>query len=249
MASLSETLCRCFENDISLRRPSDGNIYSDEGRTSLSFMTIPLKENDVFEVPVNALRPLSDIKNNLDTVGSLAMALTPSDFVPYYKTLDATVRHSLFRYTEGAKLLRITNMADAGPYYCSFGAIYDSDYYPIMMCSWLVQAIKQPEDSEIPYTIHLVKPILRVDPQVFIDKSNPVERYIVNKIVPSALTISPGHCYRLPYRLSDSNQSFRVKVEIDKCPFRITKPVTPTIETTNEALLSVALDNIDDIIK
>lgn len=247
--SLSEVLLKCFENWYSLRGGTSICTYNNAIRSSLSFMTVPLKENDAFEIPVTALKPLSNSRNSIGTVDNIAMFLSSNDYVPFYKTLDATLKNTLHKTSEGAKLLRITHSNDEHPYYCSFGAIYDRNYHPIMMCSWIVQLIKEPEVSEAPYSFHLVRPILRVDPQVFIDRSNPIERYIVNKIIPAALTISPNHCYHLPFSIRDSSRSFRVKVEIDNCPFRITKPVTPTIETTNEALLKVALDNIDNIIE
>ena len=246
MATLIETLQDCFSGRYHGMRGFQSSNYTDIVEDGYSLMTIPVRKEDTFEVPMDAFDMLKGIKDNIDKVKSIVMSLSCAPRVVAYKTLDATLRNYLSTSQEDIKLLKVTKIQDKGWYYNSFGTIYDNDFYPIMMCSWIVKVV--PKEEEESYAVKLVRPILRVDPQVFINKSNTVERYIINKIVPTALELRELSIrYTLPHFVDTEEANFKVKIEIDKCPFIITKPVVPTIETTNESLVKAALTNIDDM--
>lgn len=241
---LSEVLRNCFMNDSHKYHVYDYSAFSDSATGSLCYMTIPVSE-ETFEIPVSVLPALQKLSPKYAEKEEIAMTLTHTERSAHYKSLDATVRNYLSIQNSYSRLIKIASIPDVGSYYCSFGAIYDNDLYPVMMCSWIMQKVRDEDNPDV-YTLGLVKPILRVDPQVFINKGNTVERYIVNKIVPTVLSLgSVRECYNVPIRFSTMDRRYDIKVEIDKCPFRITKPVVPTIETTNDALIQVAIDHID----
>lgn len=245
MASLTQTIQRCFDG---YRNSWYNSHYCDLYNNSnpISFMTVPIKE-EAFEVPVAVLPILNDKRGKLKTVDEIAMCLAPSQRVLAYKSLDASVRNALSTPVRDVPTVKLTNVPDVGPYYCSMGAIYNTELYPVMMCSWLVHIDKEAESPLNTY-VDLIRPIVRVDPQVFIDKNNAVNRYIVNKIIPSALSVSFTSWHTLPYRVVGGSLNHSIKVEIEKCPFKIKKPIVPTINTTNVNLINSVLDNIDDII-
>lgn len=246
MASIKETLQSCFHNSYHRARGYLNSNYVNVAGSEFSLMTIPIREEDTFEVPLDALDTMYNIQYRIDKVKSIVMSLSYSNKYTGFKTLDANLKATLGMKQDDAKLTKLIQIQDKGWYYNSFGTIYDKDFYPIMMCSWLMKLVPQ-EDEETP-AIKLIKPILRVDPQVFINKSNAVERYIINKIIPAALELNMANmCYRLPFIIDDIGMEYKVKVEIDECPFIITKPVVPTIRTTNESLIKAALDNVDDM--
>lgn len=244
MASLTQTIQRCFDGYRSIYTSCCYDLYNNSN--PVSFMTIPIKE-ETLEVPVAALPLLNDKRGKLKTVDEIAMCLAPSQRVLAYKSLDASVRNALSTPVRDVPTVKLTNVPNVGPYYCSFGAIYNAELYPVMMCSWLVHIDKEAESPLNTY-VDLIRPIVRVDPQVFIDKTNVVNRYIVNKIIPSALSTSFTSWHSLPYRVAEGSLSCSIKVEIEKCPFKIKKPLVPTINTTNVSLINAVLDNIDDVI-
>lgn len=241
---LNESLIRCFRGDYYNIRTS-GSIYNNESSHPLAFMSIPIKE-DTFEIPTLAMQFLEYSYRNKTNAKEIVVAMSNSDRT-YYKSLNANIKNTLYYLEKDVKLIKIATDPVKGDYYSSFGAIFDKNFYPLVMCSWVMQVSYEGFDKKFT----AVKPILRVDPRVFIDKSNAVERYIINKIVPTALSLTgiTHYFYRLPVEAFSSKHSdyYRVKVEIDDCPFRIFKATVPTINTSSEALIKTALDNIDDI--
>ena len=80
-----------------------------------------------------------------------------------------------------------------------------------------------------------------------------VERFIINQIIPTALSInylSSPSCHRsVIYESNSTNCNTKVKVLIEKIPFIIKETDVPSISTTNEELLDTALNYIDEIIE
>ena len=97
----------------------------------------------------------------------------------------------------------------------------------------------------------IIKPILRIDPQVFLSRSNTLEKLIVNKMLNACLEDPVAlPRYDLPARIVILRSArLPVKVEIDECPFLIHQSDTPSISTTNQQLLQVAINHIDELIQ
>lgn len=120
------------------------------------------------------------------------------------------------------------------------------------MLSWELKKIYR-DDEQDPFRYKFIRPILRVAPEVFINKSNTVERFIINQIIPTALSItylsSPEFYNCKIYDSNSYNCNTKVKVLIEKIPFIIKEADVPSISTTNEELLGTALNYIDEIIE
>ena len=118
------------------------------------------------------------------------------------------------------------------------------------MLSWELKKIYR-DDEQDPFRYKFISPILRVAPEVFINKSNTVERFIINQILPTALSItylsSPIFHRSMIYESNSGN--CKVKVLIEKIPFIIKETDVPSISTTNEELLGTALNYIDEIVE
>lgn len=205
------------------------------------YMTIPLIGNHI-EVPLFAFRALlGPLDSEAIVVGLNQIGCTTN-----YKSLPNNLRHALSYSYKGSHLTRIP-LGNEGSYYATWGAIFDKNYLPVMLLTWEID--KVPVEGILKYkTVH---PVLRIAPEVF-KKTNAIEKYIVNKIIPEALSIT---CLEWPYR-SGSNFIIHnvedltpdIKVIIDHCPFAIRKTAVPSISTTNKDLLNIALDNLDEII-
>jgi hypothetical protein len=103
----------------------------------------------------------------------------------------------------------------------------------------------------------LIRPVLRIDPEVYMSKADPMEKFIANKMI--GLCIENLKRKPSNYCLNDNHnascivtceQSYLpVKVEIDSCPFSLLTADTPSISTTNQELIKVAIDHLDEIVQ
>lgn len=214
------------------------------------FMTVPLV--DSFEIPIFALsafssnnrmggkNPPDSIVVNLEYKGSRAT----------YKSLDVNIRNTLNTNYFYARLIKMPEVGDPGRvYFTAQGAIFDDNYNPVMMLTWEMKRLYIEETSE--YKYKFIRPVLRVKPEVIINKCNALERYIVNKIIPTALALN--YITTPVIHSTDviatyySSIRFKVKTVIDKIPFEIRETEAPSISTTNGELLKIALDNLEEL--
>jgi hypothetical protein len=253
MVDLKTTLTHCFEQSFS---NSWGAMDREGPIEKSSFMVVPISE-DAFTVPIFAL---SSFMNNLtcDNIGeakTLAVNLYNLGYKASYKSLDSNIRSTFKIAFSHSHLIKLASYSPSQTFYSTYGAIFDKDFQPIMMLLWQLEKIPQDEgDWPLKYTF--VKPMLWIAPKVFVNKDTAVERYIINKILPTILDIN---YIARPRIISDRIRKFiypsdrgyidTVKVEIDKCPYKFKETDVPSISTTNENLLKVALDNIEEVVQ
>lgn len=208
------------------------------------YMTVPLVDNHI-EVPVFAAFALRD-KPYSDAI---AITLYCTDDRIEYKSLPANIRNALSKKWTACHLLRIFTDNEGNNYYGTFGAIFNKDFIPVMMLTWEVEKNCTQNNSLL---LRFTRPVLRVAPEVF-RKSNAVEKFIINKAIPEALTLGnlcwPYNEGREIYHHIHSEIVPDVKVIVEYCPFRLSNVAVPSISTTNKDLLKVALDNIDELVQ
>lgn len=143
----------------------------------------------------------------------------------------------------------IPNIEDNSFYYCTFGTIFNTDFIPVVMLSWQIETIPQEKSQNVPYKYKFIRPILRISPEMF-RKSNQVEKYVINQILPKTLDIftqSPRYGYI--YGTFERSAVCTIQVIIDKIPFVVRRANTPSISTTNKELLDIALEHIDEVLQ
>lgn len=218
------------------------------------FMIVPINE-DTFEIPTFLLNKFinivdKDYENNVDAI---VVDLNYLNQKSGYKSIDSCIREVISTNFEKAHLIKIADVGDHfKSYYGTQGAIFNSDFFPLMMMSWIMKKVPK-EDNSSSFEYKFYKPILRVSPEVFINKDDSVQRYIINKIVSEVLSID---CIACPHIYSSNRfnidsicHSFKAKVEIEHCPFVFKKTDTPSISTTDEELLNTVINNIDEVIQ
>lgn len=208
-------------------------------------MIIPIYSK-VFEIPVMADSKLYDIVRDDLSVENLSLFLNYEGRGSRYKSLDGEFREILSTDFASNRLAKIDVPKESVNYYASRGAIFNSELYPVMLLSWQVKGTLTLIGMEYTY----LRPILRIHSSVFIQKSDSVQRYIINKILPACLCTQ---IIRYPYIKKDRDYTVRdqlydIKVEIDNCPFLVQKVDTPSISTTNEDIIKAALDNSEDFL-
>lgn len=215
------------------------------------YMIIPTTE-DTLEIPTFTLGIFE--KNYSLRYGSDALVVTLKHIgkSSNYKTLDTSLKDSLTGTYTNDFLVKLPDAKDSTrKYYVTNGAIFDEDFKPIMMLTWEVKKALTDKETAC---YDFLRPILRVRPEVFINKSNSIERYVINKIVPTALSLNYisapfAHGYDLFKVNGITSRRFKAKVIIDKIPFEIKATDVPSISTTNEELLNIALNNIDELVE
>ncbi len=245
MRNIADTLRRNFEH-MNVRFL--GNSSYNTG----TFMEIPLV-GDRIMVPVFALPALThtdrpDQSNPLER-DALVVRMQVGCLRNPYKSLDGKLRNFLSDpYAEYAfNKLEV----DHSTYYVAGGAILDKDFHPLMMLMWEFRR-EATEDEEHKVKFHFMRPVMQMVPEMLY-KRNSMERYIANKIMPTVAVLS---YISNPYTGIDwdcfmrGDSTYRgVRVIVDKFGFKVTPVSLPSISTTNEELLKVALDNLEETVR
>ena len=247
--TIDDTIRALFRGD------SGGRIgYYRHGNTNnlnTKYMSIPINK-DTFEIPTfcfNTFKILVD--NNQDTeTAAIIVQLNTRNKESDYKSLDRVLRDVLQSPFIGTRLvtIKVKRGNEDIVYYGTHGAIFYADFTPIAICSFQIEKYTTEEGTT---KYRFLRHVLRVYPDVFINKADPMERFIANKMI----TICLDGRYNFPpnYLLSDridhSNAFKNVKVEIDDCPFSILEADVPSFSTTNQQLTQIVLDHLDEVLQ
>ncbi len=247
MIDLKSIIKRCFEGY------SVEPYFSRNENAIHNFlnMNVPVYK-DTFEIPVFLLEKLS-LSNSPITSGmidSFTVRLNNIGAKSTYKSLPSKIRDVLNRKFKSIRLIKIPlDTQGDNYYYGTCGAIFNKDFLPIMMMSWRIEKFQQ-DDAERPFIYKFVQPILRVSPSVFTTKGDSITRHVINQVIPNALDCRCNNPMVYDNPLFDNKYNyFNVKVDIDNFPFSFSKVCAPSVSTTNEELLSVALDHIDEVVE
>lgn len=242
MRDLSHILERTYAQCL-YSYSADNSAAPTEGKSL--YMTIPLEDNHI-EIPAFAV---CGMRRDLHSEALVVILGSTGSKAPY-KSLSCNIRYGLEREYTSFHLMSITPDNDENPYYATWGAIFNKDYIPVMMLTWELEKEPLPDNTDFQYKF--TRPVLRLAPEVF-RKSNAVEKYIVNKVIPEILTLNG---LNFPFR-EDLHGFYKhhygevvpdVKIIVEYCPFRLSSVDMPSISTTNKDLLNIALDNLDEVI-
>lgn len=242
-------LQECFAADIYRATMSRRYGLSEHINQKITkYLEIPLT-GEYMEVPVFAYQSFLNVSSDPDKIVAV---LEYAGRIMDYKTLEPNMKYALFSDFEHCRLVKV-NVSfhnETFPYYVTYGAVFDKDFNPVMMCSWLLHRLKENLTEESSFEV--VRPILRIDPQCFIENTNPIQKFIISKVTPAILTekmyYSPlrGETRRRR-RVSMPEGMTEVSVEVSTIPFHILSAKAPSISTTNESLIKLAEDYADEL--
>ena len=186
-----------------------------------------------FEIPVLLLPKLPDLAIN--DLSSIVVSLYTDGQETRYKTIDRYMLDVLIERYSARHLVQLNAKkgSDTVTYYGTLGSVFRENFTPVMMMSWLVEKVEA--ENRIKY----IKPVLHLDPQIFLSQSDSMEKYLSRKLVNTALTTKvhpPGGI---------ANQH-SIAVEIGNFPFSLVNTDLPSISTTRQELLQVAIDHLDE---
>ena len=241
----SYTVCNAFEGSTRHCRIGYNN-YSGRTKTTVTkYMEIPVN-TDTFELPTMAFFNFMDSVIENPSIEAVIVQLYSKGCIPYYKTLNRYMQDVLqCRFTID-RLVSLPIPNSDKKYYGTNGAVFDEDFNVLMMCSWLIKR----EKSEVTdkYLYYPVRPILRISPECFIYQDDSMTRFLAKKLVTESLTTHIGIPSEFFVSGMDSNATWKVKAEIDECPFQIKSSDTPSVSISDSSLLQIVSDHIDELL-
>lgn len=215
--------------------------------TSIKYIEIPVS-GDSFEVPLFALDGFHRMVCAGDNCDTLVAPIYSCGYTSSYKSLEAVMKDALSTPL-GNALIKVSVSGSPNPYYVTFGTVFDHELNPQMMLSWIIERTVNAEGNNI---YGCKRALLRLDPWICRDKGNTMERFLANKLLSTVLNTYIELPYQFQQTFYQSRRTVDVntpKVEIDICPFHIKEPEVPSISVTNEKLLQLAAEHVEEILQ
>ena len=250
MASLGSVINSIFENSNSNSLISRQYYNRNTNNTPITvkkYMEIPIS-SDVFELPLFAFEDFKKMHQNKKIGDVIVASLYSYGQTSNYKSLDSIMKDTLSTYFD-RHLCKVQISNSPNIYYATFGAVFDENLTPLMMLSWIMER-RVNEEGVIKYRYK--KPLLRLNPYPYLNKEDALQKFICGRWVTTALgtRVHTPSTYGWRNFIESGYLSFEhVKIEIDECPFVIRSTDVPSISVTNEGLLQLAADYIDEILQ
>lgn len=250
MASLDSVINDIFEDSnrySQIRRQCYNRNTSNTPITVKKYMEIPIG-SDVFELPLFAFEDFKKMHQNKKIGDVIVASLFSCGQTSSYKSLDAIMKDVLSTYFD-RHLCKVQIPSSPNVYYATFGAVFDENFTPLMMLSWIMER-EINEEGVIKYRYK--KPLLRLNPYPYLNKEDALQKFICGRWMTTALgeVICAPTFYGCSSFLEQHGYlRFNLKIEIDECPFVIRGTDVPSISVTNEDLLQLATDHIDEILQ
>lgn len=245
MSTLSSVINNIFEHVGNGRY-----VYNSSGvgNNNIKYMEIPINEDRV-EIPLFALKCFVDTFCEQEPFPSKFVAsLCFHGNTSTYKSLDAIMKNVLWEDFENARLVKLDISRLRKTYYGSYGSIFDEDFIPLMLCLWRLKK----KETDTGWIWDFDKPIIRLDPSLYTETPNSLTRYLTGKLCTTYLkkAFNSPMMFRDGLKLFSSIRKHYIQpqVIIDKIPFSLKEVCTPSISTTNECLLELASNYIDEIV-
>lgn len=207
-----------------------------------------------FEIPVFLFESFCKALLQLHDCEEIVVNLYHKGYYPKYRTVSRFMQDVLRANFTTSRLIKINIMQKdvLVTYYATHGAVFDSQFHPVMMMSWLIEKIQPNENAVRVYKI--LRPLLRVEPSCFLEPNDPIRKYIVRNIIPCTLEEAKFHplysSLSEPYFVEqDPSFTYPVKVEIDHSSFVLKTASPPSISTSDAELFKAAEGHINEILQ
>lgn len=226
----------------------NSNLDLDANTVFNQSLLIDIKPEEI-EVPIIARNHCE--KFVLDTLDYPYSYSTEKIILPLYNNSLPSIRRRTFDSIlntmidtpYSTRIQKIVTTKD-NIYYGGKGILLDSDFSPLFICTIIARKVKENNQNYLLY----YRPICHINPKVFLDPNNLVNKGIIKKLIPffaSEEVLFPEDINKVRYAL----ESRKVKVVVDNFDSLFIRPVKPTPSAcSNEALNQCLVDNIEDIL-
>lgn len=255
--NLSQQLSAYFSTDKYSRayKPYASYEIEDEEQKQRLYMTIPLQGSRI-ELPAFAVCCFGELVVAGSLPDCMAISLYSKACTTGYKSFAKITEVAFINYFKFSRLIKIEGKdADKiNTYYATQGALFDSTFHPLMMCTWQLEkkplfTDNSPDGNPLSDAWFFTCPIMRITPSFYLQKQDNIGRFVLKKVLPALLS----KYIDVPIKRSTTNHfgqgwgtHFTPKIEIAECPFPITTTAIPSISTTNATLATTVIQNIND---
>lgn len=203
--------------------------------------------SDEIEVPMFAKAVIEDVVvQNMTRDTSVQKVVIPLYVNTYNQARRAadSIINEFSRVSFNNRLQKVTtNKGEV--YYGGRGIILDGNFKPLILCSVLCKKEEFRSSEYMDY----YKPIIRINPEVFLNETGLINKTIIKKIIPFYLTHTiPDIRTRTRFR-DKLPEDRKPQILIEDSSRFIETPAIPNPNTcSNEALNKLLLDNIEDVI-
>ena len=213
------------------------------------FLEVPIN-TPTFELPIFMMDAFTKmmVDRTYNDVEAMVCKLYTTRLIPSYVTLNRYMQDIInASYKDNSLVLLPVKQGNETKYYFGTkGAIFNEDFLPLMVCSWIVERTEEDnEESDRPTKFNLIKPIVRIDPSCYLTQNNQMEKFIVKKVPEAILNHRIIHVGSFAFNVC----SRQPKIEIDNSPFNIRVTSAPTLSTNNEDLLRIAKEHMDEFLQ
>lgn len=217
---------------------SGGGYYSSDFPITLPhrYLEMPIQKETI-EIPIIALSAFLDTVGRGEKMPDAYVHKLPQRIREFrYKSLDANMRNALV----GSLLcgIKIKRGGEDHYYYLDRGVIYNENLEIMMLCSWVIK----PEVKEGTTVYRIQYPLIRVDARCVTPPDDPMKRYIMNKIVPTAVQTSM-YLYREQNIIMDTH-GMNPQIIIGEMPYKLKIPDMPSINTSNKELIEIVTNHL-----
>ena len=163
---------------------------------------------------------------------------------PYLGRVADSIVRELFKTDFNQRLKKITT-SKGEIYYGGKGIILDKDFNILLLCTLICKKVERWGEQVMSY----YKPIIHVNPQVFLKSESLIEKSILKRIIPFYLLNGIGYVTSGAYFTTDFPEETKPQIVIDDVSKFIENPVKPTPQKCSDNILNqILVDNADDVL-
>lgn len=229
--------------------PSIGNNNTLENHTIFKhFLTVDISNEDKIEIPVFGRNMIEEylrkktraIANN--TVKKIVIPLFTNCSPTTRRTSDSILTEFFARTTFANRLKKVTtNKGEV--YYGNKGIILDSQFNILFLSTLTCEKSDNPSVSLYCYK----ESSIHISPRVFLNKTDLLEKAILNKVIPFYLTATINvHNRNVGFTVDSGVTKPKIIVEDINL---VSSPISPKVDTySDDAMNELVMENIDDLL-
>ena len=247
----ANSLIRVFSwiDNTSVGEVDNGLITLGRHNAFNRLFVIDISSNEI-EVPTFARSVVeSTVRKNLEYphishVGKIVIPMYVNTYNLATRTADSIVNIFFSRTTFHQRLQKVTtNKGEV--YYGGKGIILDKDFNILLLCTIVCRKIEHGGRHIMSY----YKPIIHVNPQVFLKNEGLINKSILKKIIPFYISHNIGSVNTHDYFFDGILEETKPQVLIDDVNKFMEHPVKPSPQKCSDDVLNQLLtDNADDVL-
>ena len=247
----TNTLTRVFFNcdNISVNDVTSIETTLDKHNAFNKLFVIDVSSDEI-EVPVFARFVVESVIRDklefpsINHVDKIVIPMYTNTYNQLRRTADSIVSDFFLKTNFSHRLQKATtNKGEV--YYGGKGIILDKDFNILLLCTIVCKRIEHSGSQVMSY----YKPVIHINPQVFLKRENLICKSILKKIIPFYVSHNIDSVTTYASFRSDIPEGTKPQILIDDVNKFIENPIKPTPQKcSNDVLNQLLMDNVDDVL-